>query len=104
MQELGIHLALDDFGTGYSSFSYLKEYNLDIIKIDKIFVDNATAKDYAIIDGIKRISDALGMQMIIEGVETKEQFDELKNLGLIQGYYFSRPIIWDDFASLVKLG
>ncbi len=101
LQEVGIHLALDDFGTGYSSFSYLKEYSLDIIKIDKVFVDNATEKDYAIIDGIKRISNALGMQMILEGIETQEQFDELNKFGLIQGYYFSRPIVWKDFVELL---
>ncbi|OOB76864.1 MAG: hypothetical protein BEN19_03670 [Epulopiscium sp. Nuni2H_MBin003] len=101
LQKLGIYLALDDFGTGYSSFSYLKEYNLDIIKIDKIFIDNTTEKDYAIIDGINHIAKALGMQMVLEGVETQEQFDNLKKNGLIQGYYFSRPVVWDEFIKLL---
>ncbi|OOB80332.1 MAG: hypothetical protein BEN19_05495 [Epulopiscium sp. Nuni2H_MBin003] len=102
LQKAGIVVALDDFGTGYSSFSYLKEYSLDIVKIDKLFVDDATQKEYAIIDGMERISKALNMQMIIEGVETKEQFDKLKKYGLIQGYYFSRPIVWEEFTKLVK--
>ncbi|OOB78658.1 MAG: hypothetical protein BEN18_06575 [Epulopiscium sp. Nuni2H_MBin001] len=101
LQDLGIHFALDDFGTGYSSFSYLKEYNLDIIKIDKIFVDNASEKEIAIIDGISRISTALGMEMVLEGVETQDQFDNLNKFGLIQGYYFSRPIIWAEFIKLL---
>ncbi|OOO00266.1 MAG: hypothetical protein ATN35_08145 [Epulopiscium sp. Nele67-Bin004] len=102
LRELGIQFALDDFGTGYSSFSYLKEYSLDIIKIDKMFVDNLTEKDYAIIKGIKNISDALEMHMVIEGVETAEQFDRLKPFGLIQGYYFSRPIVWAEFEKMVE--
>ncbi|OON98854.1 MAG: hypothetical protein ATN35_03400 [Epulopiscium sp. Nele67-Bin004] len=101
LQQLGIHLALDDFGTGYSSFSYLKEYSLNIIKIDKIFVDNATEKDYAIIYGINLISKALGMEMILEGVETQEQFDKLREFGLIQGYYFSKPVVWAEFIKLL---
>ncbi|OOB79000.1 MAG: hypothetical protein BEN19_08250 [Epulopiscium sp. Nuni2H_MBin003] len=99
LQELGITLALDDFGTGYASFGYLNDYNLDIIKIDKIFVDDST--QYPIIDGIYRISEALNMQIVIEGVETKEQFDELKKFGLIQGYYFSRPVKYDEFIQLL---
>ncbi len=102
LQEMGVKFALDDFGTGYSSFSYLKEYNLDIIKIDKVFVDNATEKEYAIIRGINLISQALNMQMVIEGVETQDQFEELKNVGLIQGYYFSKPLVWDQFVKLLN--
>ncbi len=99
LKRVGIDVALDDFGTGYSSFSYLQEYKLDIIKIDKIFVDNA--KDYSIIDGITRISNSLEMQTIIEGVETQEQFDALKQFGLIQGYYFSRPVVFEEFKKLL---
>ncbi|OOB79379.1 MAG: hypothetical protein BEN18_04115 [Epulopiscium sp. Nuni2H_MBin001] len=101
LQNLGIALALDDFGTGYSSFSYLKEYSLDIIKIDKIFVDDASVKEFAIIDGINRISNALGMEMVVEGIETADQFEELKRFGLIQGYYFSRPVVWEEFRKLL---
>ncbi|OON98707.1 MAG: hypothetical protein ATN35_03925 [Epulopiscium sp. Nele67-Bin004] len=101
LREVGISLALDDFGTGYSSFSYLKDYNLDIIKLDKIFIDDATDKDYEIVKSINRIARILDMQIVIEGVETEHQFKELKDLGLIQGYYFSRPIIWDEFIKLL---
>ncbi|OON91194.1 MAG: hypothetical protein ATN34_00345 [Epulopiscium sp. Nele67-Bin002] len=101
LKALGIQLALDDFGTGYSSFSYLKEYNLDIIKIDKVFVDNASDKEFAIIDGISRISNALGMQMVLEGIETQDQFDGLQKFGLIQGYYFSKPVIWNEFIKFL---
>nr|OON92035.1 MAG: hypothetical protein ATN33_08040 [Epulopiscium sp. Nele67-Bin001] len=101
LQKLGIAVALDDFGTGYSSFSYLKEYNLDILKIDKIFVDSTTAKDYAIIDVMSRIAHILDMQVVLEGVETEEQFNNLHQFGLIQGYYFSRPVRWDEFVQLL---
>ncbi len=100
LKRLGIDVALDDFGTGYSSFSYLKAYHLDVLKIDKIFVDNATEKDYAIIDVISQIAKILDMQLILEGIETQEQFDELKKFGYIQGYYFSRPVPWEKFKQL----
>ncbi|OOB78657.1 MAG: hypothetical protein BEN18_06570 [Epulopiscium sp. Nuni2H_MBin001] len=103
LQNLGIRFALDDFGTGYSSFSYLKEYSLDIIKIDKIFVDDTTIKEIAIIDGINRISTALGMEMILEGIETQHQFDSLNQFGLIQGYYFSKPITWNELIKMLTM-
>ncbi|OOB77985.1 MAG: hypothetical protein BEN18_09000 [Epulopiscium sp. Nuni2H_MBin001] len=101
LKMLGIDVALDDFGTGYSSFSYLKAYHLDVLKIDKIFVDDATEKDYAIIDVISQIAKILNMQLVLEGIETQEQFDTLKRFGLIQGYYFSRPVAWEEFKALL---
>ncbi|OOB78664.1 MAG: hypothetical protein BEN18_06605 [Epulopiscium sp. Nuni2H_MBin001] len=101
LQELGFSFALDDFGTGYSSFSYLKEYSLDIIKIDKAFVDDTSHKSFAIIGGIGCISEALGMQMVLEGIETKEQFESLSKFGLIQGYYISKPLEWKEFIKLL---
>ncbi|OON90787.1 MAG: hypothetical protein ATN33_02235 [Epulopiscium sp. Nele67-Bin001] len=100
-QDLGIAIALDDFGTGYSSFSYLKEYNLDVLKIDKIFIDNASEKDYAIIGIMSQVADILDMQIVLEGIETQEQFDKVSKYGLIQGYYFSKPLVWNDFNNLL---
>ncbi|OON96831.1 MAG: hypothetical protein ATN31_01705 [Candidatus Epulonipiscioides saccharophilum] len=101
LQYLGIRIAMDDFGTGYSSFKYLNEFHFDILKLDKLFVNKTTDKQYEIINSIKNISDILGMEMIIEGVETQEQFDIVKNYGLIQGYYFSKPILWEDLKTLL---
>ncbi|OON93363.1 MAG: hypothetical protein ATN33_05855 [Epulopiscium sp. Nele67-Bin001] len=101
LQNLGIQFALDDFGTGYSSFSYLKDYSLEILKIDKMFVDNTTSKDYAIISGITKIAQSLNMEVILEGVETAQQFETLKKFGLIQGYYFAKPMGWEEFKQLL---
>ncbi|OOB78951.1 MAG: hypothetical protein BEN18_05665 [Epulopiscium sp. Nuni2H_MBin001] len=102
LQDMGITMALDDFGTGYSAFSYLKEYNLDILKIDKAFVDDPSEKTVAVVQGMYQIAQALDMQVIIEGVETQDQFNKFKKFGLIQGYFFSKPLAWPDFIR--KLG
>jgi EAL domain-containing protein (putative c-di-GMP-specific phosphodiesterase class I) len=96
LTELGFVLALDDFGTGYSSLKYLKEFPIEIIKIDRGFVmdigiDN---NDEAIIDSIIVMANSLGMKCIAEGVETEEQLAFLteRNCTWIQGYLFSRPV------------
>lgn len=104
LRERGIKLSLDDFGTGYSSFSYLRKYPLDILKIDKIFLDNATKNDFEIIKSISEISKTLNMKVVIEGVETKNQFNELKKItcDFFQGYYFSKPLNKSMFLDLIK--
>lgn len=104
LYELGIKIALDDFGTGYSSFSYLKKFKLDILKIDKIFIDDATEIDYKIVDNIKNIAHNLGMDTVIEGVETLEQFNMLKDIecDYFQGYYFSKPITLENMKKFLK--
>lgn len=104
LRELGIKIALDDFGTGYSSFNYLKKYKLDILKLDKIFIQDSYDNDFKIVSNIKDIAKTLGMDIVIEGVETKEQFNILSDIGcdFLQGYYFSRPILLDDFKELIE--
>ena len=94
LNKKGVKIALDDFGTGYASFSYLKKFKLDILKIDRIFIDNGLDIDYKIVDNIKSIANLLNMETVIEGVETEEQFNNLKSVGCeyFQGYYFSRPL------------
>ena len=94
LNKKGVKIALDDFGTGYASFSYLKKFKLDILKIDRIFIDNGLHIDYKIVDNIKSIANLLNMETVIEGVETEEQFNNLKSVGCeyFQGYYFSRPL------------
>nr|WP_307991834.1 EAL domain-containing protein [uncultured Niameybacter sp.] len=94
LRTLGIAIALDDFGTGYASFNYLKKYNLDILKIDKLFLDNASNDDYELIGYLKKIANLLKMKVVIEGVETIDQFNKLKKIGcnFFQGYYFSKPL------------
>nr|WP_243281377.1 bifunctional diguanylate cyclase/phosphodiesterase [Clostridium sp. D53t1_180928_C8] len=94
LNKRGVKIALDDFGTGYASFSYLKKFKLDILKIDRIFIDNGSYLDFKIVNNIKNIAHLLEMETIIEGVETKAQFDILSDVGCdyFQGYYFSRPL------------
>ncbi|WP_457743931.1 putative bifunctional diguanylate cyclase/phosphodiesterase [Sulfurimonas sp.] len=96
IKELGISISIDDFGTGYSSLSYLKELPIDSIKIDRSFiVDLSENKDsISIVRTIIALAKNLNLNIIAEGVETKEQLDFLKSEGCpyIQGYYFSKPL------------
>ena len=94
LRNIGIKIALDDFGTGYSSFSYLKKYNLDILKLDRIFIKDNQDNDFKIVDNIKNIAKILDIQILVEGVEDEEQFTKLVDIGcdFLQGYYFSKPI------------
>ena len=104
LRDLGIKIALDDFGTGYSSFNYLRNYKLDILKIDKSFLGNNEKLDFDIINEIKQLSHLLNMEVVIEGVETKEQFNILGEIGIdyLQGYYFSKPIALEEFKKMLK--
>ena len=92
---LGVAVAIDDFGTGYSSLSYLSKFELDVIKIDKSFVDRVgiDASAAAICEAIIRVGHALQLTVVAEGVETGTQLDHLRNLGcdVGQGYFFARP-------------
>lgn len=94
LKELRIRISLDDFGTGYSSLSYLEKLPIDIIKIDKSFIDDLTADQSAMVSTILSIALHNGLGVIAEGVERKEQVSMLHSLGCdnIQGYYFSRPL------------
>ena len=96
LKKLGPRIALDDFGTGYSSLNYIKQLPLDIIKVDKTFIDDIVEDDYAqaFIKLIVDLSKTIGTKIVVEGVEHKEQFELLKSLGVdyIQGYYFGKPV------------
>ncbi|MEH6756319.1 MAG: EAL domain-containing protein [Parasphingorhabdus sp.] len=97
LKEQGIRLALDDFGTGYSSLSYLRSAPFDKIKVDKSFVDSCTQKDKnsaKIIAAIVSLSDALGMETTVEGVEAFDQFSLVCSKGAryIQGYIYSKAL------------
>lgn len=106
LKHLGIGLSLDDFGTGYSSLQYLKRLPLDQIKIDQSFVRDigADLNDDVIVRTIIVMSNALGLNVIAEGVETKTQHSFLEKHGCqaFQGYLFSKPIPLDDFENLLK--
>ena len=96
LKGLGVRISIDDFGTGYSSLNYLKFFAIDVIKIDQSFVSGlpGNAFDVAIATTIITIANNLGMTLIAEGVETREQLEFLRDKGClcVQGYLFSRPI------------
>jgi diguanylate cyclase (GGDEF)-like protein/PAS domain S-box-containing protein len=96
LKHIGVRLAIDDFGTGYSSLGYLQTLPLDVLKIDKRFVDNvaAGANNAALASAIIAIGQALGMQTVAEGIEREEQANTLRRLHceIGQGYMFARPL------------
>ena len=107
ISQLGISIALDDFGTGYSSLSRIRDMNLDIVKIDKYFIDRIETLSYdqLITGDIISMSHKLGLIVVAEGVETKKQWDYLKETkcDVVQGYYFSKPLDEEDaFALLTR--
>lgn len=100
IKENGFIISLDDFGTGYSSLSMLQNMPIDIVKIDKVFVDKADLNsNQNIINYIMLLAKRLGVKTVVEGVETKEQVDFVQKLkcDIIQGYYYSKPISKDEF-------
>ncbi|MFK9092242.1 EAL domain-containing protein [Bacillus salipaludis] len=96
VKELGISISVDDFGTGYSSLNYLKQFPIDVLKIDQSFIRDILAdkKDAAITSTIIHLGKSLGLEVIAEGVENKKQVEFLANAGChkIQGFYYSRPL------------
>jgi EAL domain-containing protein (putative c-di-GMP-specific phosphodiesterase class I) len=96
LSDLGIMLAVDDFGTGYSSLAYLKQFPLNVLKIDRSFVSDVTVDDddAAIVDAILAISRRLKLDVVAEGIETVDQLSFLQSHGCQrgQGFHFSRPL------------
>ncbi|MEU9133217.1 EAL domain-containing protein [Kitasatospora sp. NPDC048540] len=106
LRELGVRIAIDDFGTGYSSLSYLREFPISVLKIDKSFIDGLglSQQQFALVEGITRIADTLGVQVIAEGIENSTQRDLLAAMGcpLGQGYLFARPLTVEQAGALVR--
>ncbi len=105
IKDMNIRIAIDDFGTGYSSLAYLKRFPLDALKIDQSFVDELVVNgdDTAITLAIISMAKSLRLEVIAEGVETKQQLDFLtqNNCDDIQGYYFSRPVAITEFKAFL---
>lgn len=104
IKKLGPRIALDDFGTGYSSLNYIKQLPLDIIKVDKTFIDDIVDDEYAqaFIKLIVELSDTIDTDIIVEGVENEAQLNILKELGVdyIQGFYYGKPVPAYEFEKL----
>jgi diguanylate cyclase (GGDEF)-like protein len=104
----GIRIAIDDFGTGYSSLTYLRRLPIDVVKVDKAFIDRLglSSEDSAILAAIITMGRSLGFQVVAEGVEQSEQLSALRALScdLGQGYFFAKPLPNDMFVDVVSLG
>ncbi len=108
LKALGLGLEIDDFGTGYSSLSYLKRLPVEVLKIDRSFVEDLTENPEArkVVAGIVNLARALNLSTVAEGIETREQLETLKALGCErgQGYLFSRPVPAAEIPSLLTPG
>jgi EAL domain-containing protein (putative c-di-GMP-specific phosphodiesterase class I) len=106
LKALGVHLAIDDFGTGYSSLSYLQHFPIDIIKIDKAFIDgmDRDPTGAALTRTVIGLGGTLGLTTIAEGIESASQRKALTELGcrLGQGYLFARPVVASGVSDLVS--
>jgi diguanylate cyclase (GGDEF)-like protein/PAS domain S-box-containing protein len=105
LKTIGVKIAIDDFGTGYSNLAYLKDFPVDRLKIDKVFV-NCLENDpanLAILKAIIVLGHSLDKKVVAEGVETKSQYDFLASIGCdeLQGYYFSHPLPESEFEALI---
>ncbi len=103
---MGIHIAIDDFGTGYSSFTYLKRFPIDVLKIDKSFIDEIEYKseDREIVSAMIAMGHALGIRVLAEGVETQNQLNILTEMkcDIYQGYLCSKPAPAEIFESQLQ--
>jgi diguanylate cyclase (GGDEF)-like protein/PAS domain S-box-containing protein len=104
LKDLGLSIALDDFGTGYSSLSYLDRFPVDIVKIDKSFIDALAGTGTAgspLVAAIVNLGNLLGLDVTAEGIEGVDQVARLRQIGCVQGqgYYFARPMAADDLLA-----
>jgi EAL domain-containing protein (putative c-di-GMP-specific phosphodiesterase class I) len=106
VKSMGVMLAVDDFGTGFSSLSYLKQFPIDVLKIDRAFVAGLPSDrdDVALVEAIVAMAHSLDLEVVAEGVETSEQCSFLQSLGCdqFQGFYFSRALSYPDLIAYLK--
>ena len=106
LKNRGFNISIDDFGVGVSSLSRLKDMNVDELKLDKSFINSniITDKGISILKNVIAMSKDLQLNVVAEGIETKEQMNILFDLGcdVGQGYYFAKPLVIKDFNALVQ--
>ncbi|WP_406376682.1 aminotransferase class I/II-fold pyridoxal phosphate-dependent enzyme [Streptomyces sp. NBC_00647] len=106
LKDLGVHIAVDDFGSGYSSLRYLRDFPVDVLKIDKTFIDDIAldTRQVALVEGIVSLADTLGIQVIAEGIEDQAQRDLLAGMGCRygQGFLFARPMTLQQSEFLLR--
>jgi diguanylate cyclase (GGDEF)-like protein len=106
MKDMGCHISVDDFGTGYSSLSHLQKIALDTIKIDRSFVHElpGNRNDATICEAIISLAQKLNLNIVAEGVETREHVDFLTNMGAssLQGYFYGKPMLAEELEKLLR--
>lgn len=106
LKQMGFKLSIDDFGTGYSSLSYLVRFPLDILKIDRSFIQHICSLDdkQAVVDAIIQMAHRLKMKVVAEGVESAQQVELLREMGCdyIQGYYYSKPLPINELIDFIQ--
>ena len=105
LRALGVTVALDDFGTGYSSLSYLQKLPVDLLKIDRSFLNDVEVlSTSAVIEAITSVAHSLGLRVAAEGVETELQLDSIRRIGvdLAQGYLFGKPMSVEDASGYLR--
>src|SRR4029077_10708315 len=108
LRDKGVQVAVDDFGTGYSSLSYLRKFPIDALKIDQSFVRQITTApdETTIVTAVISMGRSLKLRVVAEGVETRQELEFLQaqQCDEAQGYYFSRPVVAQQFAQLLQTG
>ncbi|MFI2433596.1 putative bifunctional diguanylate cyclase/phosphodiesterase [Streptomyces sp. NPDC018693] len=106
LKGVGVRIAIDDFGTGYASLRYLRDFPIDVLKIDKTYIDDISrdSQQMALVEGIVRLADTLGLEVIAEGIEEPEQRELLAGIGCRfgQGFLFARPMTVDEGEAVLR--
>ena len=106
IRSIGVRIAMDDFGTGYSSIGVLKNSPADIVKIDRIFIKDILNSEFdaTFIQFVVRLCHDVNIRVLLEGVETKAEYEKVKTMGLddIQGYYFGKPMHPEKLEELLR--
>jgi EAL domain-containing protein (putative c-di-GMP-specific phosphodiesterase class I) len=106
IRELGVRVAIDDFGTGYSSLGYLQQFPVDVIKIDRSFIERLSVdgRNFEVTKSIVELGRSLNLEIVAEGIEHAGQVAAIRSLGCThgQGYYYGRPMPAGEFTKLIS--